>query len=90
MTDLAFRNILGAWAAAIAKVVRGPMAISVMVSGGSWSRMRRISRWEGEEEGVKSGDDAEVSSVFWVAMEERIVSGGGRSNRCCQVSEGLE
>lgn len=91
--DLAFRKVVGAWAAAVAKVVRGPMAMRVMVWGGSRSRMLRISRWAGEEEGVKRGEVGEVEAglvvVVVVAVEERTVSGGGRSKRCCHVSEGL-
>ena len=42
-TSLAFRNVFGSSAAAMAKVVNGPIAIKVMVSAGFSLRMRRIS-----------------------------------------------
>lgn len=76
----------------MAKVVSGPMAMRVMVSGGSVSRMRRISRWDGEEEGMKRLWVVDGGSV-WVAeaaVEVKRVPGGGGSKRCFQVSDGEE
>ena len=52
MTSLAFMNVFGSSAAAMAKFVNGPMAIKVMVSGGFSLRMRRISWDECRFEGV--------------------------------------
>lgn len=72
-------------------VLSGPIAIRVIVSGGSVSRMRRISRWEAEEDGVKRWPA--VDGLVWVveaAVEVRRVPGGGGSKRCFQVSEGDE
>ena len=43
-TALARRNIVGFSAAARATLVRGPMAIMVIVSGGFSESIRRISR----------------------------------------------
>ncbi len=40
--------------AASARLVRGPMAMMVMVSEGCSERIRRISRWDSVGEGVKS------------------------------------
>ena len=63
------------------------MAMRVMVFGGELSRTERISRWDGVEDGVKRG---EMGEGLVGAVEERRVSGGGRSKRCCHVEEGLE
>lgn len=41
-------------------MVRGPIAMRVIVSCGSVSRMRRISRCEGEDEGLKKRDVVDV------------------------------
>ena len=43
-TDLARISTIGACEAARARLVSGPMAMTVMVSGGFSSRIRRISR----------------------------------------------
>lgn len=43
-TDLARRNIVGECEAARARLVRGPMAMMVMLPGGFSSRTRKISR----------------------------------------------
>lgn len=82
ITSLAFRNTCGSWEAARAKFVSGPMPMRVMVSGGWESRICRISRWEGEEEGVKR--EVCVARSVWaafMAVEERRVSVGGESKR---------
>ncbi len=63
------------------------MAMRFIVLGGERSRRERISRWERVEEGVKRW---EVGVGLAGAVEERRVSGGGRSKRCCHVEEGLE
>ncbi len=44
-------KMVGDSAAASARFVRGPMAIRVIVSGGLSSSIRRISLWEGREDG---------------------------------------
>jgi len=51
-TSLARRKVSASVAAARARLVRGPMAMMVMVLGGLVRRRRRISRWEGVGEGV--------------------------------------
>lgn len=66
------------------------MAISVMVSGGSVSRIRRISRCEGDDDGVKRREVLDVEGSTEAAVDESKVPGGGESNRCFQVSDGLE
>ena len=43
-TDFARRKVVGEWEAARARLVRGPMAMMVIVPGGFSSRSRRISR----------------------------------------------
>ena len=53
-TDFARISMVGACEAARARLVRGPIAMTVMVSGGFSSRTRKISRWDGRFEGVKS------------------------------------
>lgn len=53
-TALTRRNVVGFSAAARATLVRGPMAMIVIVSGGFPERIRRISRWDSVVEGVKS------------------------------------
>ncbi len=60
------------------------MAMMVIVSEGSVSRMRRISRCEGEEEGVNKLWWFEVGGSVLVAeaaVEVRRVPGGGGSKR---------
>ena len=52
MTSLAFMNVFGSSAAAVAKFVNGPIAIKVMVSAGLSLRMRSISWDEWRLEGV--------------------------------------
>lgn len=61
-TDLARISTVGAYEAARATFVRGPMAMTVMVFGGLSSRTRKISRCDGRFEGVKSvfGDAGSV------------------------------
>lgn len=81
---LARRNVFGPCAAAVARVVRGPMAMRVIVSAGSVLRMRRISRCEGKEEGVNKLWWFEVGGSVWVAeaaVEVKRVPGGGGSKR---------
>ena len=51
-TSLAFMNVFGSSAAAMAKFVNGPIAIKVMVPAGFSLRMRIISWDEGRLEGV--------------------------------------
>ena len=51
-TSLAFMNVFGSSAAAMAKFVNGPIAINVMVSAGFSLRMRSISWDERRLEGV--------------------------------------
>ncbi len=53
-TALARSKVVGDSDAASARLVRGPMAMMVMVSGGCSERIRRISRWDSVGEGVKS------------------------------------
>ena len=53
-TCFARRNIAGECEAARARLVKGPIAMMVMVLRGFSSRIRRISRWEGRFEGVNS------------------------------------
>ena len=86
-TSLAFMNTVGDSEAARAKFVSGPMAMRVMVSGGFESRIERISKWAGAEEGVKrSVCGARSMWAREVAVEERTVSAGGASKRWDQRS----
>ena len=62
-------------------VVRGPIAMRVIVSAGSVSRIRRISRYDGEDEGVKRFDEGDVEGSTEAAVAERRVPGGGVSNK---------
>lgn len=92
MTRTAFarRKVVGDSEATRARLVRGPMATMVMVSGGFSERIRRISRWDSILEGVKSvGESLGCTWVVAVAVAVRSVSAGGRSNRCFHVSSGL-
>jgi len=51
-TSLVSRKVSRSVAAARARLVRGPMAMMVIVSGGLVRRRRRISWWAGVWEGV--------------------------------------
>lgn len=90
-TCLARRNVAGECEAARAKLVKGPIAIMVMVLVGFSSRIRRISRWEGRFEGVNR--EVDEGSELCVADKTELVTrllGGGRSKRVFQVSSGQE
>ena len=63
------------------------MATMVIVSAGFERRRRRISLWAGSWEGVNEVVDS-VRLELSLAASVMIESGGGRSKRCCQVSEG--
>ena len=89
-TSLAFMNVFGSFAAAMAKVVSGPMAIKVMVSAGFSLRIRRISSGEWLLEAVnKSVWDDGFVWVALTAVEERRVAVDGVLKRWDQVSETL-
>lgn len=85
--DLARITVVGAWEAARARFVSGPMAMIVMVSGGFSSRIRKISRCDGRCDGIKS-DVRKVGSISTscTAAEVRRVSDGGALNRSFQIS----
>ena len=85
--DFARINVVGAWEAARARFVSGPMAMIVTVSGGFSLRMRKISRCDGRWDGVKS-DVREVgsTSTSCIAADVRRVSDGGALNRSFQIS----
>ena len=89
-TDLARRNACGDWEAAIAKFVKGPMAMISIVSNGLSSSIPRISRCEGRLEALKS-EVAESGSALaaLIALDVSSASGGGRANKFFQVSSGL-
>ena len=90
-TFLTRRNVAVECEAARAKLVKGPIAITVMVLGGFSSRIRRISMWEGRFEGVNR--EVDEGSELCVADKTELVTrllGGGRSKRVFQVSSGQE
>lgn len=77
----------------MAKFVSGPMAMSVIVSGGFEERMERISVGAERSEGVKRRES--VGGFVCVADVAVVVSrsseggaGGGGSKRCFHVSAG--
>ena len=89
-TLFARRNVCGEREAARAKLVRGPIAIMSMVSLGLSSRISKIAKCEGFDDGVKSwvGDAGSTSDTL-VALDVRRLSVGGRSNSVSQVFSGL-
>jgi len=86
-------KVWGDRAAARAKVVRGPMAIRVIVSGGFVERISRMREGEGVGEGLKRWEcEGGVVWVVDVAVAVRMSSEGGwggvGSKRWSQVSAG--
>ena len=88
-SSFAFIKVTGSWAAARAKVVKGPRAMRVVVLGGFEERMSRISVGAGRCDGVKRF--VYVLWAAWAAVDAVVEMGdgfGGASNRCCHNSEG--
>jgi hypothetical protein len=54
ITSFAFRNVSGSSEAARARLVSGPSATMLIVSGGDSRRMSKMAWWEGRRLGVKS------------------------------------
>lgn len=83
------RKVSGSRAAAAAKLVSGPIAIRVIVSGGLVRRRWRISWVDGWWEGVKREGGVEWVDVVLVFAVEATVSSTGGSKRCFHADSGL-
>ena len=91
MTSSCFarRKVCGSVAAAVAKVVSGPIAIRVIVLGGLSRRRVRISSVEGFRDGVKRDGGFECVCGVLESAVDVIVSSGADSKRCFHADSGL-